>query len=381
MSKRVIIRNCAYPVIGPNLRKPGGQGQIAQHIMDFDRLMLDAGLVRSTSPNQLDVSNIPELDLTVTYTIASPNIMSTVMWSYANNTIRAAYHLPLEYIFVDSLQSIAPIKLKFEFFYFSPHKRMFVSTEVSAAMVPYFGCKMTVSFNGTDSIVYNHLPYSATTTGSGGTFDTWPVETIQSVYTQKKSIVCYDQETGYFYLNYCPGHRNSLLVGLTNPVASSFHLVISRSKDVNNTITQDYIRHIYVNSLKNDTGTSAYSSTSYNITPNSFFTASVISSLGIYSSDTQFQTPNNAGTYSGKYEYYTYMSYVYNQSNALPEYDPFILIGNKNMASGDSNLFYDIKVNSTETKKYLAISQADNWGYPYHADQILLVYCDGERLE
>lgn len=380
MGSKVIIRNCAYPVINEKIRDVGGQDPLKQHIKDFTKLLLDVGLVRSVLPDQLDVNNIPDLDLNVVF----PNdvTVTNLYWNFDN--VRAVYHKPIEFAFVDSLQAASPVKIKFEFFFFSPHRRTFVSVEENKKFRPYFGCKTTVSNGIFSQINWDILPYSATQIGTATAYNSWPIDTIQLLYTQKKSIVCYNSDTGYFYLNHCPTTRYNLDIGnSTNliPITSCFHMCVSRSKDNNGNISSNFLRYITkkeIYSLSNSSALNA--SGTYNISKASNFYSRIISynpTVALYESHEQFITPNNAATYSGNNQYFTYMSYAYNSSTKVPEYDPYVLIGNKAMSTAESNLFYDIKVNNSETKKYVCVSQDDTYGYPYNVNQVLLFYCDG----
>lgn len=365
-----IDRLCTYPVFNAHFRKPGGQDTIKRFIKDFDTLMRDAGLVRTALENQLDVDNIDDLNIDLCFT----NVTGSC-WNYNND--QAVYYAPLEYGFNDSLQASSPVTLKFEFFYFRYNYR----SSVNPNDVPYFGCKITVSNNMSTQVIWQH-PWITKNWYANHDWN-WPIHDLRSVFNEKKSNICYEKDKGYLFLNLCPDYRYNISgADIAGPTFPIIMMCVGRSKDMNGNITSDYIRLIhrwhYTNTQNTTSNSWAYGSSNFRATSDrSALSSYVLSgrpSVDIYESNIQFQVPYNASTYYNQGNYYTYMTPIYDTNNKIPVYDPFILIGNKIMGGYETASIYNIKLNDNETKKYLAISQTDISGYPYHSNQCILVY-------
>ena len=363
-----IERLCQYPIFDSNFRKPGGQDTFKKHIKDLDTLLKDIGLVRTSLENQLDVDNIDDLDISLCFT----SLNSVWQW----NTSQAVFYKPIEYGFNDSLQGTRPVTIKFEFFFFRFNRR----TSLNPNDNPYFGCKVTVSNGVYTQSIWQH-PYVSRSGYDDASYDNWPIYDLRSVYNNRKSMVCYDKEKGYFFLMYCPDYRYNLLSGANNPPAfPCLFLMVERSHNSNGAITTDYTRFIGTISATNTDGSGYYYGNSYlskyDSNRQGFYSFVLCGSpsVDIYESNVQFQVPYNANTYYNNGNYYTYMSVIYNSKEKIPEYDPYVLIGNKIMGGYETSTIYNIKLNDQETKKYLAISQNDMTGYPYSSTQCLLMY-------
>lgn len=363
-----INRKCAYPDINPTLRLTNGQLPMKNHIQQFDQLLKDIGLLRTATVGQLDTTNIPDLDLTQCFSNLS------AYWNY--NTTQAVFYAPLEYSFDDSLQATNPVVIKFEFFYFRPEIR----TVLNTLEMPHFGVKITIS-GQTNTIVLWQVPSFVSPTVGSTYSQSFPIGNYYTMYANQESYICYDKLKGYLYINYCPSFKYSLTAGTSSyiPLKSSVHLLISRSRDNTNSITNSYIKVIgqVPNTLYTSTITNYGGGSIYNLTDSScfyFYISPYSAAYSLYQSDVGFQTPLNATVNYNNGRFYTYMTMDYDGSNTALKYDPYVLIGHKDMSTARTGLIYSIKINDTETKNFLCISQADTGGYPYSANQVLLVY-------
>lgn len=367
-----ITRLCQYPVTGPGFRTSlTSQNSIKQYIRDFDMLMLDAGLLKSTLANQLDTLNIPTLDVSPCFT------SNAQRWNFDNN--QAVYYAPLEYVFDDTG---APFTIRFEFFYYRPNAR--ATTANLANEIPFFGCKVSI-INSAYTQVLWQIPYSARSSSPESSL-TQVFDSYTLLYPMRKSMICYDKNLGYLYLNLCPDTRISLNFSQTgnNPTLSGIHLLISRSKNGNNQITGDFLRVIAQKDRITDLGAtivSSYPTTTSTLTsgilPTSAFysyTVPFSPSAAIYQSDTQFQVPFDSTLFYKNGEFVMQMSTIYDPVNQIPVYDQFVLIGNRAISTGQTGSVISINVNDTEVKNYLIISQTDTGGFIFNANQVLLVY-------
>lgn len=362
-----INRKCTYPDVNPNLRKSGGQLPFKNHIKEFDQLLKDIGLIRTTTTGQLDTNNIEDLDLSLCFTSLSS------YWNY--NTNQSVWYAPLEYAFDDSLQSLYPVIIKFEFFFFRAHIR----TILDVTEMPHFGCRITISGQVTPIVLWQIPSFHASLSPS--TSQTWTLNNYATIYKNRESYICYDKQKGYLYINYCPSLRYTLGGQSTAsiPLNSSIHLLINRSKDNFNNITDDYIKVISQIPNTNYNASFTYTtnsngSLSTNRSVFYYYISPYAPPTPLYQSDIGFQTPYSATINYNNGQFYTYMTTNYDASNSALKYDPFVLIGNKDMSTALTGLIYNIKINDTETKKYLCISQDDTGGYPYSANQVMLVY-------
>lgn len=364
-----IDRLCTYPIFNNATRDPGGQNTIKEFIKDLDTLLTDAGLVRTISSDHLDVDDIDDIDLSTLYT----NIND--YWNYNRN--QSAFYKPIEYNFDDELQTIDPIKIKFEFFYFRYNKLTAANVNIS---VPLFGVYITVS-NSRYSQSFWQTPYVCRSGYDIGHDTGFQTNRYRTLNDSRVSNICYDKDKGYLLLNICPGFRfTNIGPDQPAPTIPIIFLCVHRSHDKDGNITKDFIRLIARNNYTiNTTSNGWYYNSSYfrhSISRNAMlsYVLSYYSSIDIYESNTQFQVPYNVENFYNNTNYYTYMSTIYDVNNRIPVYDPFVLIGNTVMAGFESTSIYNIKLNDNETKNYLAISQYDMCGYPYHANQCLLMY-------
>lgn len=361
-------------MINYTIRQAGGQNYIKQYIKDLDTLLKDVGLLRTVTAGQLDVNNIPDLDIDSIFAVNGS------FWNF--NTTKSAWHQPIEYGFNDALQASSPVIIKFEFFFFCPN---YYTIPHPVTNRPYFGCKVTVSTSSNSQVIWQLLPFTASQSSSTNA-NTWPLSDIILVSSNRNSLICYNKDKGYLYLNYCPDARYNLIYGNPSttgshnqyPTNSCIHLLVERSRNVTGP-TPDYIR-VVSTAPQFSNGNASYGGGSFTSNPNkNIFYSYVITaspSFAVYESSQQFSVPLNADTYSKDGKHFIYMSTIYDVITQSPTSDPFVLIGSARLPSGTSTTTYDVNINSNETKTYLALSTTDNGGYPYNVNQCLLVYFD-----
>ena len=363
-----IERNCRYPEYTSDARKVGGQEGIKNFIKDFNTLMLDVGLVKSSLTGQLDVNSIPDINLDSLFgtTYFNPN---------AATPTNVTYYSPLEYNFTDNLQNDYPIKLKFEFMWFV----VYMKSTYKATDLPSFGCKATFTIGTKTYVNYFFLPVSFNTHTSALYKDGFPDLSVNTIVARKRqSLICYKADSGYFYINLCPDSFYNIQCGDTFRQASMLQFVINRSKNQDGSINNSFVRIIHPNSsYYQESSTYYYQNSRYNMAYGNNFSTVIVSytaSSANYTNTIQFQAPLHAQIYKNNYETMVYMSQTWDETNQTSGYDPFILIGNSVISPGTSETTVNVTLNEGETKKYLILSNSENNMYPYSSGQCLLVY-------
>lgn len=179
----------------PNERQAWGEfgtpseESIKNHIIDFhDYLVNDLGLVQTDDQGQMDLANIPDLDLKTKYDISDTGRWA--QWTYGY----------LMYQFTDSRQSEYPIYLRFQFNMVDAS----YTGGTSYRSRTYLSIRLNV-INSTDGL--GAVPSGTTNLA----YDLAPFYTYSSNNTnrftmnQTDSYGFYDSENGRLFLCICPG--------------------------------------------------------------------------------------------------------------------------------------------------------------------------------
>ena len=372
-----IERNIPAFIINSQLRTPGGQTNIKSFIQNFNTLMIDAGLIRSPLPNQLDVNAIPDLVMDNIYTQSYyVNGNGIGLNSTTRDVTRFAMYAPIEYMFNDSL---SPVYIKFEFYYYNGHRK----SVYKATDVPQFACYVTVN-NGFHSHRYNYnIPFSYASPPTD--YDSWPdLATLSIIDKNRPSVISYNKDSGHLYINLLPVISYSFGFSSTQPAMSlSFmSFIVTRSHSTYGTSTSDYVRLVTPPSIAvNSNGYAApvtlpVSTSSYYIS----ITLSYSSTNTQTTVESQYSAPANGNVSYSNYSYYTFMSNNINIVKSTADYDPYILIGSTDMSGYVSNSIYKIKLGNNVVKSYLALSNIENNCIPGNGNSrlCLLVQIDKE---
>lgn len=179
------------------------QDQLKLVIKQFDTAMINAGLVRASDTGQLDVNNIPDLDIKTG--LDTSNSMSV----YRTNGTYVQY-LPLLYCFTDDAQTTSPIYIKIIFEIGRINGRYYQNVPPNAEFkyVAILGTTWQVG-NATDGISNIQNPvtyYAGPYSSSGQTNYNYQVTNITN-YSYQNSVIHFNKEKGILMINVCPGYR------------------------------------------------------------------------------------------------------------------------------------------------------------------------------
>lgn len=212
----------------PNEREAWGELGVAteqsikDHIYDFHQFMTqDLGLVQTADTGQLDVNNIPNLDLKAKYDVSTT--AKWTAWSYGY----------LMYAFTDPKQADVPLFIRFEFK--MTDGSYTGNTSYRSRTYLNIHCRLMGQSDGAGNATDNTLNlgwdltnFFAASSNNGNWFSN----------TMSDSYGFFDDVEGRLYLCICPGIYKGTAQPYTAPQA---HIYIERSRNESNVVTNEYV--------------------------------------------------------------------------------------------------------------------------------------------
>lgn len=346
------------------------QEQLKSVIKQFDTAMIAAGLVRSSDTGQLDVNNIPNLDIQ-----NGLNISASMDYYRTNGTY--IQYLPLLYCFTDTAQTTSPVYIKVLFEIGRINGRYYSNVPANPTFkyAAFIGTTWQVgnSTDGNSNINNPATFYAGAYSGAAQPNYNYQV-TNHTNYAYQNSVIHYDNEKGILMVNVCPGYR----VG-TN---ENFSFVNGASMVLNNSLVNMLIFRADSETI----GCLGYDS------------------AGMFNSDTQpirkvfkFITKNKIYNDNNSYAvsgYYSDRQSVVNGKitltplNAINAYTntmvrvPHILVSSRADTGNITGMNMNVIINENEKYNYYTYSPIDNGfqftsGYGYA--QSLMIYSGTEK--
>lgn len=353
-----------YPLTTKSFEFYTDQTVAKNAIKDFNQGMLDAGLVRSSDNNQLDVDNIPDLEL-----LQSLNINKSTNYSYLYDGTYTKFQ-PLVYMFTDDKQETLPIYIKIEFLF--GRMLAYVASHPEGVTQRYpVGLFAQISVgtrtDGNSNLIGNGKCSEFTGTYQTSGSNNISYTMIYDASYKQNSMINYIPSKGILNVNVCPtirlagGEYNNSYINNIN-YNYNFSLVrffIVRQED-----------HYIVGIPKSGYATSNYNGQKmavYFINNDNYYLDDAVDMAKV-----NLQTSNNFE--NGKL--LLNMATSINPTTKRIYSTPYILIGNTNILTNNSFGEYNVEINDNEKYKYLTFSPMDSGFYvrSTNRSETLLIY-------
>lgn len=328
----------------PNEREAWGEygtpseESIKNHIRDFhEYLVNDLGLIQTEDQGQLDLDNIPDLDLKTKYDQSTTGRWTS--WSYGY----------LMYQFTDARQSEYPIYLRFQFNMVdgsytsgtSYRSRTYLSIRLNV-MTNTDGSG-SISLGGTN-LAYDITPFYTHSSNNNNKFS----------QNQTDSYGFFDSEDGRLFLNICPGmHKGTsdytYVSGAPQLCIYIERCLTSSSVEVDKFFLVQVYSRGHWDSSETYRRMNTYFSTYDNVGYNNYLT-SYIPMEGL--------TPNTSTRYN-----------IFRTINVNPR--SLEMTTNRNILSYSNNeiplsgVEVDVRISENETAKYITVSPSQTAVYVY----------------
>ena len=193
-----------YPILNESVYDD--QTQIKSVIKQVYDAFKHVGLVQTGDLNQLDINNIPDLDL-----LNGLNVdKSSNAYSYSSSGTYVQ-HKPLIFAFTDTLQSTSPIYIKLNFEI--GRMRYYTNTNLPANTLPKYPIAMSCQINiasetdGNGNLVGSTMRFIRCQYSINGDRNYNTKFYNYNNYSNSDSLIIYNKEKGIFYVNICSGMR------------------------------------------------------------------------------------------------------------------------------------------------------------------------------